>query len=339
MTVAPNRRKELVDVRELRATGKFEIRAAGTGELELAGYASTFEPYDIYGGPAKGGWIEQLDPRAFDRTLREKPDLHLLINHEGMPLARTKSGTLILSVDTHGLRVEAKLDRSDPDVQRLETKMARGDMDEMSFAFRVTAQTWSAAPNSADPQSHRMITEVNLHKGDVSVVNFGANPTTHAEVLGRRKKRGQMTLSLAEAIALEAAGTTGAAAPRRSKPKGEGTAAAAIRMVEAAAKAERASRVASDSITARAEEILDNLGGTSGSTRSADVSVYRLSAMEQGLGVGAILPPAGELLKADAADRRDRRRAVALAELDRQRCAITDDDETGSGSFHAAMRR
>jgi HK97 family phage prohead protease len=137
----------------------------------------------MYGGPASGGWIEQLDRRAFDETLGEKPDLHLLINHEGMPLARTKSGTLDLSVDRKGLKVTARLDRSDPDVQRLEAKMRRGDMDEMSFAFRVKDQKWAATPEFKDDEyALRTITKVSLHKGDVSVVNFGANPTTHAEI-------------------------------------------------------------------------------------------------------------------------------------------------------------
>ncbi|QGJ93653.1 capsid maturation protease [Mycobacterium phage Hannaconda] len=148
--------------------------------LVLEGYASTFEQYEMYGGPQNGyGWIEQLDRRAFDKTLREKPDLHLLVNHAGTPLARTKSGTLDLSVDDKGLKVVARLDKRDPDVQSLAVKMERGDMDEMSFAFRVKAQKWEATDEfPEDDQALRTITEVSLHKGDVSVVNFGANPTT-----------------------------------------------------------------------------------------------------------------------------------------------------------------
>ena len=179
-----NDRESRIDVWEHRATKPFGVDyRADENSITLSGYASTFEPYEMYGGPAAGGWIEQLDKRAFDETLTEKPDLHLLINHEGMPLARTKSGTLQLSVDSHGLKVVAQLDRDDPDVQRLEPKMRRGDMDEMSFACRVKGQDWSLAKGFEDDKySLRTITSVSLHKGDVSVVNFGANPTTHAEV-------------------------------------------------------------------------------------------------------------------------------------------------------------
>lgn len=170
-------RRSLIDAPERRsvAAADFELRQVGDS-LTLSGYASVFDhPYDVLGG-APYGWTETVDRRAFDVTLANKPDVHLLINHEGMPLARTKSGTLRLGTDARGLLVTADLDRRDPDVQRLETKMARGDMDEMSFAFRVKADAWS------DDDSQRRLTEVSLHKGDVSVVNFGANPATSAQL-------------------------------------------------------------------------------------------------------------------------------------------------------------
>ncbi|WAZ20174.1 HK97 family phage prohead protease [Streptomyces cinnabarinus] len=171
-------RRDLIDVPERRAiqvNGGLELRADGT-KLTLTGYASVFEsPYDVYGGPPYG-WTEIVDRKAFDVTLAAKPDLHLLINHAGMPLARTKSGTLLLAADTKGLHVEAELDADDPDVQRLLTKMKRGDMDEMSFGFRVKRQEWN------EDYTERRLLEVSLHKGDVSVVNFGANPATSAEI-------------------------------------------------------------------------------------------------------------------------------------------------------------
>lgn len=152
--------------------GEFELRT-DVDELVLEGYASVFDaPYEILGGPVKGGWMEIVDQRAFNKTLSQSPDVHLLVNHEGLPLARTKSGTMDLAVDGHGLKVAARLDRNDPDVQRLATKMKRGDMDEMSFAFRTIKDQWS------DDDGERRLLEVNINKGDVSVVNFGANPAT-----------------------------------------------------------------------------------------------------------------------------------------------------------------
>lgn len=173
-----SKRHELCDAPERRSisTSDFDIRKNGDS-LALDGYASVFDhEYPVMGG-APRGWTESVDRRAFDATLAAKPDLHLLINHEGMPLARTKSGTLVLSTDQKGLRVQApNLDRRDPDVQRLEVKMQRGDMDEMSFAFRVKRDDWS------DAEDNRRLLEVSLHKGDVSVVNFGASDATSAQM-------------------------------------------------------------------------------------------------------------------------------------------------------------
>src|SRR6478736_6651069 len=142
-------RAKILDVREQRMLARpLEYRTdTNTGSVVLEGYAATFTPYDVYGGVSGGGWVEEIDFRAFDQTLGDGPDVQLLLNHEGLPLARTKNSlglptTLTLRTDRYGLQVRATLDPSDPDVQRLMPKMRRGDMDEMSFAFRVRDQEW-----------------------------------------------------------------------------------------------------------------------------------------------------------------------------------------------------
>jgi len=169
-------RVRILDVPERRALAAPLGVRDGSDEIVLEGYASTYEEYDCYGGTENGGWVEQLDRRAFDTTLKTRPDVQLLINHEGLPLARTTSGTLKLSADDGGLRVRASLNPEDSDVKSLVPKMRRGDVNEMSFGFRVKNQKWNR------DYSHRLITEVSLHKGDVSVVNYGMNPTTSVQV-------------------------------------------------------------------------------------------------------------------------------------------------------------
>lgn len=176
MTTAKTGRSDLLGTRECRnVTTKLEVRSATTDdELIVEGYASTFsEPYELYGGPP-WGWTEEVDPGAFDKTLASNPDVPLLLNHEGMPLARTKSGTLQLSTDKHGLKMRASLDKRDPQVQSVAVKLERGDMDEMSFAFWVVRDEWTYD----DDKEHRLLKEVNIHKGDVAIVNYGANPNT-----------------------------------------------------------------------------------------------------------------------------------------------------------------
>jgi len=149
-----------------------EIREADEG-ITLTGYASVTEtPYEV------GGFTETIKRGAFKRTLRDDPDVQLLVNHEGLPLARTRSGTLRLSENDRGLFVEADLDAEDPDVQSLVRKMKRGDIDQMSFAFQATAQSWN------EDYSERTIKGVSIHRGDVSVVNMAANPAATASLRG-----------------------------------------------------------------------------------------------------------------------------------------------------------
>ncbi|MCV7174927.1 HK97 family phage prohead protease [Mycolicibacterium sphagni] len=180
MTVDYANRVKIIDVREER---KLVVPLGITREddvnnqVALEGYAATYLPYDCYGGVERGGWVEQISPTAFDLTLASSPDVQLLLNHEGLPLARTTSRTLQLTRDRTGLKVRAMLDKSDPDVQRILPKMRRGDLNEMSFAFRVKDQKWD------DAYTHRMITEISLQRGDVSIVSYGMNPTTTASLL------------------------------------------------------------------------------------------------------------------------------------------------------------
>lgn len=153
-------------------TSPLGVREESEGPV-LTGYAATFsEPYCM------GPFHEQIDRNAFARSLGSGPDVRLLIDHEGQPLARTKSGTLTLSTDDTGLAVRAALDPADPDVQRLIPKMRRGDLDQMSFSFRVMpgGERWS------DDLALRTLTAVEIHGGDVSVVTFPANLATSASV-------------------------------------------------------------------------------------------------------------------------------------------------------------
>ncbi|WBP87045.1 HK97 family phage prohead protease [Kitasatospora cathayae] len=160
-----------------------ELRALddGTGgsTVRFTGYASVTEsPYEM--SDYLGDYTEVIRRGAFARTLAAGADVPFVVNHGGLTLARTKSGTLRLAEDSTGLHVEADLDPSSPHVQALRSAMERGDVDEMSFGFRVTSQEWSP------DWTQRDITEVDLHKGDVSVVNFGANPATAGAIMRSR---------------------------------------------------------------------------------------------------------------------------------------------------------
>jgi len=150
-----------------------EVREAGDGgpDLTFRGYASVTEtPYDMW--DMFGPYTETIAADAFDQTLADSADVAFLLNHGGMTLARTASGTLDLSVDGTGLLTDARLDPQNSVVRDVMSGVRRGDLTEMSFAFRIVRGQWSP-----DYTAYR-IEQVDMNRGDVSVVNYGANPET-----------------------------------------------------------------------------------------------------------------------------------------------------------------
>lgn len=146
-----------------------EVRSEGDS-LSFEGYAAVFNSLS----EDLGGFREQIDPAAFNKTLKEA-DVRSLINHDpSMVLGRNKAGTLKLSVDANGLRVVNKL----PDTsyaRDLHELLQRGDVNQMSFAFTKIRDSWD---EETSPPT-RTLREVRLH--DVSVVTYPAYPETSAE--------------------------------------------------------------------------------------------------------------------------------------------------------------
>jgi HK97 family phage prohead protease len=172
-----------MSVKSDRATASGTVRRAFPVELEvrakkgvsnvstIEGYASVTEtPYDMW--DMFGPYSEVLRVGSFAKTLAETPQVQLLLNHGGLSMAYTQAGTLRLSEDSTGLHMEADVNTRRSDVSDMLLAMEERSVDEMSFAFRVTRQQWSPDYDQRD------ILEVDLHRGDVSVVNFGANPAT-----------------------------------------------------------------------------------------------------------------------------------------------------------------
>lgn len=194
-------------LRELRAVAVdgFEIRSNADGTFTFEGYASvTGHPYTVH--DMLGSFTETVERGAFSKTLKTNPDVQFLINHAGMALARTQSGTMRLAEDDHGLHVAAQLDPRMSVAADLRVAIERGDMDQMSFGFRVPkgGDTWT------EDWTQRSIHEVALDRGDVSVVNQGANPATVAAVRSFTEHVGAEPAALAAAIASVESGTAGA---------------------------------------------------------------------------------------------------------------------------------
>ena len=162
-------------LRRAVSVGGLEVRTTANG-VSVEGHASTFnQSYDM-------GWYQEtVAPGAFARTLKTSPDVRLLVNHDSLPLARTRSGTLDLSEDKSGLYMRSTLDPNDPDVKRLVPKMARGDLNEMSFSFGMSegGDEWS------EDYTARTLRHLNLEGGDVSIVTYPANPNATVSLRSR----------------------------------------------------------------------------------------------------------------------------------------------------------
>ena len=124
-----------------------------------------------------GEYNERIDPHALDNT--DLTDIRLFINHDTMKiaLARTKNGrgTMSFNVDEAGLHIKATLDtENNQEAKSLYSAIKRGDMDGMSFMFRIKSQEWKNLDSDCPT---RVITEISIVH-EVSVVNFPAYPQT-----------------------------------------------------------------------------------------------------------------------------------------------------------------
>ena len=150
-------------------TVELEVREDTTG-MTFSGYASVFN------SPSEdlGGFIEYVAPGAFKRSLQSRNEIKLLWNHDsGEPLASLRGGTLRLTEDSTGLRVEAQLPnttRGRDVAELLRTRV----IDSMSFGFNVIKDNWSADGRTRTLESVRL--------SEVSVVSFPAYAATTATV-------------------------------------------------------------------------------------------------------------------------------------------------------------
>jgi len=155
-----------------------ERRVDEDGNAAFVGYATTWGTwYNVAGGPPYG-FREMIEAGSADKSLQMRTDkIAFLFDHEGIPLARNTSGTMTLTADSTGLHVDVP----EPDVARnvfaaaVASAIERGDVDEMSFAFRAIRQEWN------DDYTERRVLEMQLF--DVSAVTYPANSAT---IIGMR---------------------------------------------------------------------------------------------------------------------------------------------------------
>ena len=156
---------------EMRTNPNKEIRTFNVENLELrqegednvvVGYGSVFNTLSN----ELGGFREIIAEGAFDGRLED--DVRFLINHDGLPLARTTNGTLRLSTDERGLKYEAKVANTSVGRDLVEL-MRNGTINQSSFAFVVEDDSWEMR----DGMNVRTINKVS-RLYDVSAVTYPA---------------------------------------------------------------------------------------------------------------------------------------------------------------------
>lgn len=138
-------------------------------EYRVSGYATTFsDPYTLFSYEGID-YKEQIDPNAIDADT-DMSDVIFQYDHSGMVFARMSNGTLKLSTDEHGLKVEADLSKTS-DARNMFENIDTGMVKEMSWAFTVDR-------NEYDSDNHIRTIRHIKRIYDVSAVSLPANPGT-----------------------------------------------------------------------------------------------------------------------------------------------------------------
>jgi HK97 family phage prohead protease len=153
-----------------------KIRADNTESGIIEGVPIVFERETII-NDWSGQFKEIIDRNALQKT--DLKDVRLFVNHDTnkITLARSKNGkgTMQLSIEDDGLHMKAELDiENNVEAKSLYSAVKRGDMDGMSFMFRIDGEQWIDLDKDVPT---RRITSISVVH-EVSVVNFPAYQQT-----------------------------------------------------------------------------------------------------------------------------------------------------------------
>jgi len=163
---------------EMSVVRSFNVSDFKTTENErfnIEGHAAVFNQTTTI-----GEWFyEVIERGAFDGC--DFDDVLFFVNHnqKKIPLARSRrnngNSTMVLKVDDVGLFMQADLDtENNAESKTLHSSISRGDIDGMSFAFRIKEQTWENLDTDMPTRRIKKIAKVY----EVSAVNQPAYSDT-----------------------------------------------------------------------------------------------------------------------------------------------------------------
>lgn len=166
-------------------------------EFERRAYSAMFETREdkgtgiitgrpiVYDSRTNLGWFDEvIDVGALDGA--DLTDVRLCLNHDtSYVYARSRrnnqNSTMRLNVTQHGLEIEAQLAvEESPRAKDFYSAVKRGDIDKMSFMFRVDGESWE---NLESDHPTRHITKISSVL-EVSAVTFPAYDSTAIDARG-----------------------------------------------------------------------------------------------------------------------------------------------------------
>lgn len=153
---------------------RIEIR---NDSVILDGYVNAVQRFSRPIPSVKGKFIEQIEPRAFEKALGRAENVDLLLNHDkNKHLGSTKEGNLQLFEDNIGLRAIATVTDKDV-IEKAKNKQLRG----WSFGFYANKDRWE---DTEDIQ-RRFVEDLDIF--EVSIIDNTKTPAYIATSIEQRE--------------------------------------------------------------------------------------------------------------------------------------------------------
>lgn len=183
----PSKSKKIEELKKKASEWRAFGRLALTAEVREANAGDDRKDYVIEGHAAVynrqtdiGDWFHEIiEPGAFDGC--DLTDVPFIINHDTrrVPIARSRNNnghsTMTLTVDDVGLAFTATIDaENNTEARQLHSAIQRGDIDGMSYCFRVQEDRWTGLDTDMPTRHILRIAKV----FEISAVTFPAYDDT-----------------------------------------------------------------------------------------------------------------------------------------------------------------